>query len=86
MKSVRVLAGPTGPTGTFQGVRIFPNITGPTGQYPQWAQLNEQQAGTGPTGANGPFEHVYPIGATAYAQAPTGTFKTVIISGYTGPA
>lgn len=86
-KQVRVIAGPTGPTGTFRGVRIFANVTGPTGLYPTWGQLNTQQMGTGmsgPTGAR--YETVYPVGATAYAEAPTGTFKTVIIPGYTGPA
>lgn len=87
LKKVRVIAGPTGPTGTFQGVRIFANITGPTGLYAQWQQVNTQQMGTGMTGpTGGRYETVYPVGATAYAQAPTGTFKTVIIAGYTGPA
>lgn len=87
MKMVRVIAGPTGPTGTFEGVRIFPNITGPTGQYAQWAQINTQQMGTGMSGpTGGRYETVYPVGATAYAEAPTGTFKIVIINGYTGPA
>lgn len=78
-KQVRVIAGPTGPTGTFQGVRIFANVTGPTGLYPTWGQL------AGPTGA-GIFETVYPVTAPQYAAAPTGTYKTVIIPGYTGPA
>jgi len=87
LKQVRVIGGPTGPTGTFQGVRIFANITGPTGLYPQWGQVNPQQMGTGTTGpTGGRYETVYPIGATAYAAARTGTFKTVIISGFTGPA
>lgn len=87
MKRVRVIAGPTGPTGTFQGVRIFANITGPTGLYAQLGQVNPQQMATGTTGPTGArYETVYPIGPTAYAQAPTGAFKTVIISGYTGPA
>ena len=78
-KQVRVIAGPTGPTGTFQGVRILSTFTGPTGTFPVWEQL------AGPTGA-GIFETVYPIGASAYAEAPNGIFKTVIIDGYTGPA
>ena len=87
LKKVRVIAGPTGPTGTFQGVRIFANITGPTGLYAQWQQVNPLQMATGTTGpTGGRYETVYPVGATAYAQAPTGTWKTVIISGYTGPA
>lgn len=79
MKTVRVIAGPTGPTGTMKGVRIFSNITGPTGLFAQWAQGGQG----GPTGT---FESVYPVGATAYAAARTGTYKTVIIAGYTGPA
>jgi hypothetical protein len=87
MKQVRVIAGPTGPTGTFRGVRIFANITGPTGLYAQWGQLNAQQMATGMTGPTGArYETVYPIGQTAYALAPTGTFETVIVAGYTGPA
>lgn len=86
-KQVRVIAGPTGPTGTFQGVRIFPNITGPTGLYPQWKQINPQQMATGTTGpTGGRYDSVYPISAVNYAAARTGTFKTVIINGYTGPA
>lgn len=82
MKTVRVLTGPTGPTGNHEAVRIFGNITGPTGLHPQWLQ-HTGVTGLSPTGT---FEHVYPIGATAYAEAPTGTYKTVIIDGYTGPA
>jgi hypothetical protein len=86
-KLVRVIAGPTGPTGTFQGVRIFANASGPTGLFPQWGQINPQQMATGTTGpVGGRYETVYPVGATAYAEAPTGTFKTVCIPGYTGPA
>ncbi len=86
LKKVSVIAGPTGPTGTFEGVRIFANITGPTGLYPQWQQVNGQQMGTGMTGpTGGRYQTVYPVGAS-FANAPTGTFKTVIISGYTGPA
>lgn len=73
-KRVRVIAGPTGPTGTFQGVHILAAFTGPTGTYPQWAQQ-------GPTG-QGIFETVYVVGATGA----TGRHKTVIITGYTGPA
>lgn len=83
-KRVRVLAAATGPTGTMQGVRIVANVTGPSGLFPKWAQINPQQMGTGmatgPTG--GRYETVYAIGASA----PTGTYKTVIIEGYTGPA
>jgi len=87
LKKVRVIAGPTGPTGTFQGVRIFANITGPTGLYAQWQQVNTQQMGTGMTGpTGGRFETVYPVTAPQYAAAPTGTFKTVIMTGFTGPA
>lgn len=86
-KQVRVIAGPTGPTGTFKGVRIFANLTGPTGLFSVWGQINPQQMATGMTGpTGGRYETVYPVGPTAYAEAPTGTFKTVIIEGYTGPA
>jgi hypothetical protein len=79
MKQVRVIAGPTGPTGTFQGVRVLDAVTGASGQFAQWGQL------AGPTGA-GIFETVWEVGPSGYADAPTGTFKTVIIDGYTGPA
>lgn len=79
-KNVRVLAGPTGPTGAMQGVRVLANFTGPTGLFPQWQQL------AGATGPTGTFETVYAVGATAYALAAKGTIKTVIIPGYTGPA
>lgn len=89
LKKVRVIAGPTGPTGNFKGVRIFANITGPTGLYAQWQQVNPQQMGTG-VGVSGPtggrYETVYPVGATAYSQGKTGTYQTVIINGFTGPA
>ena len=87
-KHVRVIAGPTGPTGTFQGVRIFANATGPTGLYETRVQINPQQMGTGLTGpgpTGGRYETVYPIGAS-FVNAPTGTIKTIIIAGYTGPA
>lgn len=76
LKKVRVIAGPTGPTGTYKGVHIFANITGPTGLFAQWQQVNAAQMG--PTGT---FETVYPVGASA-----TGLHQTVIINGYTGPA
>lgn len=93
LKQVRVIAGPTGPTGTFEGVRIFANITGPTGLYAQWLQINPQQMATGATGntgiigpSGGRYKTVYPVSAPNYAAAKTGTFKTVIIAGFTGPA
>lgn len=73
-KTVVVLPGPTGPTGTIKGVNILGAFTGATGQLPQWQQA------TGPTGANGTLERVYNSGTGA-----TGKFKTVIISGYVGP-
>ena len=76
-KLVRVLAGPTGPTGTIKGVRILAAFTGPTGTFPVWQQVNASQQ-TGPTGT---IESVYNSGTGA-----TGKFKTVIILGYTGPA
>lgn len=73
-KTVIILGGPTGPTGTFKGVNILGSFTGPTGTYPIWSQA------TGNTGPNGTFESVYNIGPTG----PTGTIKTVIIPGFAG--
>lgn len=80
LKTVRVFAGPTGPTGTMEGVRIFANITGPSGLFAKWSQIGND---TGPTGR---FQHVYPVTAPNYAAAKTGTIKTVIIQGFTGPS
>lgn len=77
-KLVRVLGGPTGPTGTVKGVNILATFTGPTGTYPVWGQINAAQQAQGPTGT---FEEVYNSGTGAI-----GKFKTVIIPGYTGPA
>jgi hypothetical protein len=79
-KLVRVLAGPTGPTGTIKGVRIIANQTGPTGQNPLWGQVNAAQVAASPKGT---FEHVYQV------VGPTGAahdIKTVTILGFTGPA
>jgi ribosomal protein S28E/S33 len=86
-KLVRVLAGPTGPTGTVRGVRILSTFTGPTGTFPVWGQVNATQQATGATGGakgvTGTFEEVYQvIGATGAAH----DIKTVIIPGFTGPA
>lgn len=85
-KHVRVIAGPTGPTGTHQGVHILAAFTGLTGQFPQWQQISAAQQGTGTTGgavgASGRYEEIYPIAGTG----PAGRIKTVIITGYTGPA
>lgn len=78
-KLVRVIAGPTGPTGTFEGVHILSAFTGPTGTFPVWGQINAAQQALSPTGA---FKSVYPIAGTG----PAGRVKTVIIPGYTGPA
>jgi hypothetical protein len=79
-KLVRVLAGPTGPTGTVRGVRILSTFTGPTGTFPVWGQINAAQQASGPSGT---FKEVYPVsGATGAAH----DIKTVIILGYTGPA
>jgi hypothetical protein len=79
MKTVIILPGPTGPTGTFRGVNIVG--TGPTGAaknlFPTWAQY------TGPTGAGlakGVFESVYNIGPTGIK----GEHETVIIPGFAG--
>lgn len=73
-KTVVVIHGPTGPTGTIKGVNIVAAFTGLTGEIPQWLQA------TGATGPHGTLEKVYNIG-------PTGnhTHKTVIISGFVGP-
>jgi hypothetical protein len=78
-KLVRVLAGPTGPTGTFEGVHILSAFTGPTGTFPVWGQINAAQQAAAP---NGTFKSVYPLAGTG----PAGRIKTVIIPGYTGPA
>ncbi len=78
-KLVRVLAGPTGPTGTFEGVHILSTFTGPTGTFPVWGQINAAQQALSPTGT---FKSVYPIAGTG----PAGRIKTVIIPGFTGPA
>lgn len=72
-KIVIVLGGPTGPTGTFEGVNILGTFTGRTGQFPQWAQA------TGNTGPHGTFKSVYNIGPTGVK----GEIKTVIIPGFT---
>lgn len=75
-KTVVVLAGPTGPTGTVEGVIIHSAFTGLTGQFPQWLQS------TGPTGGiHGEVKRVYPIAQTG----PNGVHKHVIIRGYAGP-
>lgn len=73
-KQVVVLAGPTGPTGTFQGVNILSAFTGVTGELPTWVQA------TGATGPNGTFKSVYNIGPTGL----TGGHKNVIINGFSG--
>jgi hypothetical protein len=78
-KLVRVLAGPTGPTGNVEGVHILPAFTGPTGLFPVWGQINAAQQASGPTGS---FKEVYPLAGTG----PAGRIKTAIIPGYTGPA
>lgn len=79
-KSVRVLAGPTGPTGTVAGVFIFTGFTGPTGTFPVWNQINAAQQSQSPTGT---FKEIYVAQAGVNKDKTT---KTVIISGYTGPA
>ena len=78
-KNVRVLAGPTGPTGTVQGVHILSAFTGPTGLFAQWKQINAAQQAGSPTGM---FKEVYSLAGTG----PAGRIKTVIIPGFTGPA
>lgn len=79
-KLVRVLAGPTGPTGNVRGVRILSAFTGPTGTFPVWGQINAAQQAGGPTGT---FKEVYQVvGPTG----PAHDIKTVIIPGFTGPA
>jgi len=57
-KNVRVLAGPTGPTGTVEGVHILSTFTGPTGTFAVWKQINAaQQAGSPP----GSFKEVFSL-------------------------
>ena len=74
-KTVVVLAGPTGPTGTIQGVNILRTFTGKTGQFAQWKQA------TGPTGPHGLLKRVYNVTDGA---GRTGAHKTVIIQGFVG--
>lgn len=74
LKTVVVLAAPTGPTGTIKGVNILRAFTGATGQFAQWQQA------TGPTGGQGVLERVYNIGPTGIS----GQHKTVIITGFSG--
>lgn len=74
-KTVVVVAGPTGPTGHYEGVIIHSAFTGRTGQFPQWLQA------TGPTGPHGLLARVYPIAQTG----PNGIHQHVIINGYVGP-
>lgn len=76
-KQVRVLAGPTGPTGTMKGVHILASFTGPTGTFPVWGQVNAAQQAQSPTGT---FKEIYS------ATGPQGVRETVIIPGFTGPA
>jgi hypothetical protein len=71
-KTVIVLGGFTGPTGTFKQVNILSSFTGPTGTFPIWNQA------TGPTGPNGTFESVINVGPTGIK----GEVKTVIIPGF----
>lgn len=78
-KQVRILAGPTGSTGTMKGVHVLAAFTGPTGTLAQWGQINAAQQALSPTGT---FEEVYTIAGTG----PAGIIKTVIITGFTGPA
>lgn len=75
-KTVVVVGGPTGATGTLEGVNILSTFTGPTGTFPVWGQA------TGPTGPNGTFKTVYQLSPTG----PLGRIKTVIIPGYSGSA
>jgi hypothetical protein len=83
-KQVRVIAGPTGPTGTFRGVQIFANVTGPTGLYPVWDQINPQQMGTGMAGpTGGRYETVYPVEPVDVAATGTLTFVTNPSNGQT---
>lgn len=69
LKSVVVVTGPTGPTGTYETVHIATGATGPTGTYAHWNAIGETGHGT--------FKHVINGGATAGR-------KNVIIDGYTG--
>lgn len=78
-KLVRVLAGPTGPTGNVEGVHILSSFTGPTGTFPVWGQVTAVQQAGSPTGS---FKEVYQLAGTG----PVGRIKTAIIPGFTGPA
>ncbi len=74
MRTVVVLAGPTGPTGTYERVNIFAAFTGATGQFEQCQQV------AGASGPRGIISRVYPSGG------PTAGVRNIIIAGYTGPA
>ena len=72
MKTVIIINGPTGPTGTYKTVNIL--ATGPTGShgiFPTWLQA------TGNTGPTGLFETVIDAGIAGL----TGR-ETVIIADY----
>jgi hypothetical protein len=73
-KTVIVLGGPTGPTGTIKGVNILKTFTGVTGEHAFWLQY------TGGTGPKGILERVYNIGPTGVS----GEHKTVFILGFSG--
>ena len=75
LKTVVVLSGPTGPTGTIKGVHILSAFTGASGGHANWLQA------TGPTGVHGQLERVYNVTDGA---GRTGAHKTVIISGFVG--
>jgi len=77
LKTVIVLAGPTGPTGTMKGVNIWTGMSGLSGGHATWLQY------TGGKGPSGILERVYPLAADGAGF--TGAHKTVFISGYVGP-
>lgn len=74
LKTVVVLGGPTGPTGTVAGVKIFANITGASGQFAQRLQA------TGATGVHGQLKRVYNLVGVDVK----GEHRTIIISGFVG--
>jgi hypothetical protein len=77
LRTVVVVAVPTGPTGTYERVNIYAGFTGPTGPTGASAFETCLQA-TGNTGVHGQFQRVYPSGG------PTAGVRNIIISGYVG--
>lgn len=75
-KTVNVLSGFTGPTGTFEFVNIIPNITGASGEIDKWLSLTGASGGASPKGT---FKSVINIGPTGPNPS---KFKTATILGF----